>query len=85
MSQKRKHDESRPAQEDSTSDEHNSSDVESRDEKRRPESTEKVLEITDDVLADIDDALKEALGADEKNVDKLADEFVKGYIQKGGQ
>lgn len=85
MSQKRKHDESRPAQEDSASGERNSSDVESRDENRRPDKTAKVLEITDDVLADIDDALKEALGADDKNVDELANYFVKGYIQKGGQ
>lgn len=48
-------------------------------------------EITDDVLEDIDRALKAACGLDEDEIisddefTERADEFVRSYQQKGGQ
>jgi type IV secretory pathway VirB4 component len=57
----------------------------------KQESAENVSAMADEVLADIDQALQEALGVGEdENLDAdeltdLADRWVKSYVQKGGQ
>lgn len=81
MAQKRERD-SRPT------DENDSPEPEVRGDKR--ESAEKASATADEFLAEVDQALQDALGVGGENLDPdelndLADQYMKSYIQKGGQ
>jgi hypothetical protein len=61
------------------------------DQAKKPKSDNQASATTDDVLDDIDRALKAALGFDEDEevgdgkFEERADLFMKSYVQKGGQ
>jgi hypothetical protein len=65
------------------------------DEVAQPEATERqehakeTSEVTDELLDHIDDVLRESIGLDadatDEEYEKRSDEWMRAYVQKGGQ